>query len=60
MKSKIENIMLEIIETEKWYKRTDNLELKNHYKTYINLLIENDAPNEYKIKLHDYWNGLVK
>lgn len=52
--------MLEIIETEKWYKRTDNLELKNHYKTYINLLIENDAPNEYKIKLHDYWNGLVK
>jgi hypothetical protein len=60
MKSEIENIMEEIIETEKWYKRTDNLDLKNHYESYINLLIENDAPKEYKSKLHNYWERLLK
>ena len=58
MKNKLENIMIEIFETKKLYNRTENEDIKKHYDFYINLLIENDAPNEYKNDLNRIWDKI--
>lgn len=57
-KTNLEEVLNEIILTRDAYNRTENKEVKEHYDKYVNLLIENDVPYEFREVLHKYWGNL--
>ena len=56
--TKLEKIMLELVQVGEWYRNSEKGNARSHYDFYANILIENDVDIEHQENCYKYWEKL--